>query len=72
MLKNESKPLRHYRDNWWKVDSECIWYLAGIDPTNPSLAVGKWYFSDETQNLNGGYASRLAPQEALATYCEHL
>ena len=72
MLKNDEKPLQHYRDNWWKVDSECIWYLAGIDPANPSLSVAKWYFSDETQDFHGPYDLRAEAQEAYEAYYEHL
>lgn len=72
MILNEKRPLLHYHENWWKIKDDCIWYLGGIDPSNATFAVAKWYFSDETQQLNGPYDSRQEAEEALKAYCEHL
>ena len=73
MPRSEKPPLRYYHENWWKLDNECIWYLAGSCITDYTpLKVGAWYFSDETQNFQGPYDSREAAEAALAIYCEHL
>ena len=72
MQQNENKPLRYYHENWWKVEGDCIWYLAGTAPGDPSLKVGKWYFSDEAGLMNGPYDSREKAEKALKAYCEHL
>lgn len=68
MLENE-KPLRHYRDSWWKVEGEPIWYLAGKS-SDPDLPAGKWYFSDETADYNGPFDSRKAAELALKQYVD--
>ena len=68
MYENE-KPLRHYHESWWKVENEPIWYLAG---KAGAFEVGKWYFGDETSNLNGPYACRANAISAHKEYLEHL
>ena len=72
MLQNENKPLRYYHENWWKVEDECIWYLAGTCASDHTLKAGAWYFSDESESLNGPYDSREEAEKALKAYCEHL
>lgn len=62
-------PLRYYSESWWKVEGDSIYYLAGRSAFQPELAVG-WYWSDETQGLNGPYESREEAERMLARYCK--
>jgi len=68
-LPPDDKPLKYYHESWWKVENEPIWYLAG---KSGSYAVGKWYFGDETSNLNGPYDNRQLAIAALKAHSEHL
>ena len=64
------KPLLYYHESWWKVEDEPIWYLAGTDLNDPPLEAGKWYFSDESAQLNGPYNTREDAESTLKRYCE--
>lgn len=64
--------LRYYCDNWWKVENQPIWYLAGLDSENSQLEVCRWYFTDETSDFNGPYFSRKEAEDALNNYSRNL
>ena len=65
---NES--LRHYYENWWKVENQPVWYLAGKDHAQDSELAPGWYFNDETEALNGPYETRAVAEAALEQYCK--
>lgn len=56
------KSLHYYRESWWKVPEEPIWYLAG---KYFDMHAGRWYIGDTIDDLSGPYDSREKAEAAL-------
>ena len=71
-LNENASPLQYYHDSWWKVASEPIWYLAGVDTEKDrNLSVG-WYFNDIAGSMNGPFDSRERAKIAYNHYSRYL
>lgn len=82
MSKNEKNSLhpslKHYYDNWWKVQNEEIWYLASAATPDPvpdpevEYVAGKWYFTNEADMFSQAFDSYELCKKALDNHVDYL
>lgn len=71
--KPEQPPLHHYHENWWKVENEPIWYLAGNDYDSlEAKQPGKWYFTNEADMFSAPFDTYAACAKALDNHVDYL
>ena len=73
-MEQNQAPLRFYHENWWKVEGQDIWYLAGkhFDPLDDSFTPGKWYFTNEADMFSQPFDTRKDAEDALNHHTSNL